>query len=98
MNNWVFRGIVVIALAACSKGGGTALTKDSVKDYRDHIDMSLSYEDAVKDATAKFGKPTSADAKVTSWVGKDGDHCFKFSLENYSGKAANGVEDTDCPK
>jgi hypothetical protein len=96
MKNWLFRGLVVVAFAACSKGGG-GLSKDSVKDYREHIDMSLSYDDAVKAATDKFGAPTKADAKKTTWVGKDGDKCFAFFLENYSGKAGNGVESTDCP-
>lgn len=98
MNNWLFRGIVVVALAACSSKGGGSLTKANVDNFREHLDMGLSYEDAVKKATEELGKPTTADAKKTTWVGKEGDRCFTFFLENYSGKAANGVDDADCPK
>ena len=98
MKNWLTRGFVVVALVACSKGGGSALTKDNVKSYREHIDMGLSYDDAVKAATDKFGAPTKVDGKKTLWVGKDGETCFTFYLENYSGKAGNGLETSDCPK
>jgi hypothetical protein len=94
-----FRFVVALALglAACGKGG-SSLTKDNVKDYREHIDMGASYEDAVKAATDKFGPPTKTEGKKTIWTGKDGDRCFNFTLENYGGKAANGIEDADCPK
>jgi hypothetical protein len=95
-----FRFAVALALGlvACGKGGGGGLTKENVKEYRDHIDMNASYEDAVKAATDKFGAPTKTEDKKTIWTGKDGNRCFNFTLENYSGKAANGVESTDCPK
>jgi len=93
-----FAVALVLGFAACGKGGGGGLTKDNVKEYREHIDMGASYEDAVKSATDKFGPPTKTEGKKTIWSGKDGDKCFNFTLENYSGKAANGIETADCPK
>jgi hypothetical protein len=92
--------LALVFAVACSKGGGSGLSKANVDELKKDMRESgfKKTDEAVKTATDKLGAPTRTDGKKTIWAFKDGDKCREFYIEDMDGKGAFGEEGTSCPK